>query len=484
MKRTLLSVLGATGCMLALSLSTAGSAAAAFGFVTKWGATGTGAGDFRSPFGIDAGENDNIYVSECIGNRIQKFSPTGTYITGWGSGGTGLTELSCPYQVAYAPFTNNVYVADSGNNLVKVFTPTGVIVDTIGSGNAGPDDGDLNGPNGVAVDGVGNVYVAEQGNKRISKFDADFNFVTKWGALGSGDGEFDQPRGVEIGPDGNVWVADYANDRVQVFTPTGTFVRKFGSTGSAAGQFVSVTDTAFGKDGVVYASDDGNTRVNIFSASLSPLGSFGNGGSNDGEFSNSPQFITTDSACNVYVADYGNDRVQKFGDTAAPGCTTVPDGGGGSAGTSGGAGVSVIPDLTAPRMTAVGLSRTRFRVDPAGAVIALAPKGTVIRFTLSEAATVAIRVERRTQGRRVAGKCRRQTTSNRRKPRCVRYVLVKRFTRSRASGRNSVAFSGRYRKNSKARKLTPGRYRFTMQARDAARNRSALVRRAFRVVRR
>ena len=463
-------------------MSTASSAGAAFGFITKWGTTGAGPGDFNRPFGIDAGENDNIYVAECLGHRVQKFSSNGAYITGWGSNGTGLAEFNCPYQVAYAAVTNNVYVADGGNNLVKVFTPTGVFVDSIGSGDAGSDDGDLHTPNGVAVDGAGNVYVAEQTNARISKFNSDFDFVTKWGTLGSEDEEFDLPRGVEIGPDGNVWVADFENDRVQVFTPAGAFVRTFGGAGSAAGQFVGVTDVAFGKDGRVYATDEGNTRVNVFSSSLTPLAPFGTSGSDDGEFNlgDSPTFITTDSQCNVYVADYGNDRIQKFGDPAAPGCTTPAPGGGGA---GGGTGTTTKKDVIAPTVTSVSLSRTRFRVDPAGPVIALAPKGTLFRFRLSEAATVLFRVDQKLRGRRVRGKCRKPTKRNKGARKCSRYKLVKSFSRKGTAGSNSVKFSGRYRRGGKVRKLKPGSYRLSFRARDAAGNRSPEKRKSFRVVR-
>jgi DNA-binding beta-propeller fold protein YncE len=63
------------------------------------------------------------------------------------------------------------------------------------------------------------VYVADSGNNRIQKFDSDGNFMTKWGSSGSGDGEFSGPDGIAVDTSGNVYVSDFRNDRVQVFSP-------------------------------------------------------------------------------------------------------------------------------------------------------------------------------------------------------------------------------------------------------------------------
>ena len=84
-------------------------------------------------------------------------------------------------------------------------------------GSLGSGDGQFSDPTGVAIDGSGNVYVADKGNSRMQKFDSSGTFLTKWGSLGSGDGQFSDPSGVAIDGSGNVYVADKGNSRIQKF---------------------------------------------------------------------------------------------------------------------------------------------------------------------------------------------------------------------------------------------------------------------------
>ena len=83
----------------------------------------------------------------------------------------------------------------------------------------GRGDGEFKNPSGIAVDTAGNIYVADQGNHRIQKFDGEGNFLTKWGTWGFEIGEFWNPSGVAIDAADNVYVADQTNGRIQVFEP-------------------------------------------------------------------------------------------------------------------------------------------------------------------------------------------------------------------------------------------------------------------------
>ena len=87
----------------------------------------------------------------------------------------------------------------------------------------------LRSPRGVAVDGSGNVYVADTDNHRVQKFDSDGNFLTKWGTQGKGDGQFFEPFGVAVDGLGNVYVADLANSLIQKFDSDGNFLKKWGT---------------------------------------------------------------------------------------------------------------------------------------------------------------------------------------------------------------------------------------------------------------
>jgi len=73
-------------------------------------------------------------------------------------------------------------------------------------------------PNGVAVDGSGNVYVADTGNHRIQKFSSSGVFVDTWGSKGRENGQFKYPAGVAVDGSGNVHVADSGNHRIQKFS--------------------------------------------------------------------------------------------------------------------------------------------------------------------------------------------------------------------------------------------------------------------------
>jgi len=87
------------------------------------------------------------------------------------------------------------------------------------------------------VDGTGNVYVADDGNHRIQKFNSSGTFLAKWGSEGSDDGQFNYPSGLAVDSGGNVYVADTWNHRIQKFSSSGTFLAKWGSEGSGDGQF-------------------------------------------------------------------------------------------------------------------------------------------------------------------------------------------------------------------------------------------------------
>ncbi|HEX8122282.1 MAG TPA: hypothetical protein VF549_13555 [Solirubrobacteraceae bacterium] len=144
--------------------------------------------------------------------------------------------------------------------------------------------------------------------------------------------------------------------------------------------------------------------------------------------------------------------------------------------------VPTVPDRIAPALTGVSLSATTFRVAAgATAVAAATRRGTTVRYTLSEPATVSFAISRATKGRRVGARCRRATRRNRRKRACTRYVKTGRtIARQSPAGGSTLKFTGRIG----TKKLKPGRYRMAIAATDAARNRSKASRLRFRIVRR
>ncbi len=91
-------------------------------------------------------------------------------------------------------------------------------MNTIGGGSA---HGRFNGPQGIAVDLHGDVYVADTGNNRIQEFSPTGRFMRPIGREGTGPGELIKPSGVAVDRQGNVYVADYHNNRIEKFSPTG-----------------------------------------------------------------------------------------------------------------------------------------------------------------------------------------------------------------------------------------------------------------------
>jgi len=202
-----------------------------------------------------------------------------------------------------------VYVADNNNQRIQKFDSSGAFLTKWGTPGSG--DGQFNTPLGVAVDPAGNVYVAEQGNNRIQKFDSSGTFLLKWGTPGSGDGQFSIARDVAVDSAGDVYVVDQNNQRIQKFDSSGAFLTEFGSGGSGDGQFNNPIGVEPDSAGNVYVADFSNNRIQKFDSSGAFLTEFGSGGSGDGQF-NGPISVDVNSAGDVYVADLSNNRIQVF----------------------------------------------------------------------------------------------------------------------------------------------------------------------------
>ncbi len=283
-------------------------AAETYQFVTKWGSSGTGDGQFTNPSGIAIDTSGNVYITDRTHDPIQKFSSDGTFLTKWGSAGTGNGQFSSPEGVA-VDSSGNVYVVDTYNSRIQKFSSTGAFITKWG--NQGSGDGQFYWPKGVAVDSSGNVYTADDYNHRIQKFSSTGDFLGKWGSKGSGDGQFDDPVGIAVDSSGNVYVADKNNHRIQKFSSTGKFLGKWGSEGLDDGQFEFPYGVAVDTSGNVYVTDENNNRIQKFSSTGKFLGKWGSEGSGDGQLQ-WPTGIAVDLSGNVYVLDSDNDRIQKF----------------------------------------------------------------------------------------------------------------------------------------------------------------------------
>jgi sugar lactone lactonase YvrE len=231
----------------------------------------------------------------------------------------------------------NIYVADKHNHSIRKVTPDGVVDTIAGSGKPDFADGEgggarFNFPHGVAVDESGNIYVADSGNNRIRKITASGNVMTFAGSgiKGIADGlgkeaSFNHPHGLAIDGSGNVYVADRQNHSIRKISPSGTVTTLAGSGKPefADGQgkeasFNQPCGIAVDEIGTVYVADTNNHRIRKIGPSgyVTTLVGSGNLGSEDGYGSaasfNRPYGIAVDAGGAVYVSDQGNHKIRKI----------------------------------------------------------------------------------------------------------------------------------------------------------------------------
>ena len=196
-------------------------------FVTKWGSSGSGNGQFGRPHGIAVASDGSVYVADRDNHRVQKFTSEGVFVKKWGGPGGAHEDgkFNCGgCGVAVGP-DGSVYVADSQHHLIQKFTAEGVFITKWPEqppnncpGCPGSGDAEFYSAEGVAVASDGTVYIADLDNNRIQKLTSEGVFVIKWGSLGDGDSQFNLPSGIAVAPDGSVYVTGRGNNRIQKFS--------------------------------------------------------------------------------------------------------------------------------------------------------------------------------------------------------------------------------------------------------------------------
>ena len=184
--------------------------------------------------------NGEVYVFQRgpKADPIVVFDSKGKYLRSWGKGMFGQAHGM------RVDRNGHVWVTDNGDHQVMKFNRTGELLLKLGvRGTAGTDSKTFNKPTDIAFAPNGDFYVSDgYGNSRVVKFSKDGKYLTDWGKRGTGPGEFNLPHSVAVDSKGLVYVSDRENNRIQIFDPNGKFLREWTHLGSTQNIFITPKD--------------------------------------------------------------------------------------------------------------------------------------------------------------------------------------------------------------------------------------------------
>ena len=295
-----------------------------------------------------------FYIADLDYNRIRKVDTNGIITTIAGNGSFSFSgdgdaatnaSLKMPFGVTMDSY-GDFFIADTGNNRIRMVDTNGIITTVAGNGDArfsgdggAATNASINTPCGVAVDGRGNLFIADYANNCIRIVDTNGIIATVAGNGGfsfSGDGgaatnaSLKDPQGIAVDAYGSLFIADYQNNRIRrvdsygiisIVAGNGTAYQSAGDGGPATNAcLTNPTGVAVDSFGYLFIADWNNNRIRqvdpngiITTVAGNGGGSYsGDGGSATDGSLHQPVGVALDASGGLLIADQANSRIRRI----------------------------------------------------------------------------------------------------------------------------------------------------------------------------
>lgn len=249
--------------------------------------------------------------------RTQRFAPDGSLLGQWGYRGSDPPYgLDYPRGISVDPATQNIWIANTRSHNIRVYDRDMNYLRDVGNGVDSASTGSFRWPNEIEF-WNGRAIVSDYNSGKLKILNASTGAeITSISRANNG---------IAVNPaNGDIYLVSYGDDTIRVYNSNGSARFSFGGNGTSNGKFQNPWDADI-VNGVLYVTDTQRSDVQAFDLNGTYLGKFGSVGQGTSNFTN-PSGIDHDAAGNLYIADYGNDRVVKwsFGIPATTGDTTKP----------------------------------------------------------------------------------------------------------------------------------------------------------------
>lgn len=346
-------------------------------------------------------QNNRIRLVSAATGHISTIAGNGTFGYSGDGGVATSSELAFPQGFAFDS-SGNLFISDVSNDVVRTLSASTGDISTFAGGTHGfSGDGglatssEINGPTGVAVDSSGNLYISDTNNARIRKVNALTGDISTFAGNGTanygGDSgaatnaELNGPEGMAVDSSGNLYIADNANCRIRkvaasnghISTVAGNGTCNYSGDGGLAtsAELKYPYDVVVDNSGNLFITDGNNCRIREVAASSGHISTVagngtcsfgGDGGAATSAELNQPFGLVIDSSSNIYFTDANNNRIRKVSSSTGNISTVA---GNGTQGYTGDGGPATNAELNDPSGIVIDSSDNLYFVDGSNFVV-------------------------------------------------------------------------------------------------------------------